>query len=39
MKKSRKYLVEMLVFVASVIVFYLIFDNWDNIKEFIGSLF
>jgi len=39
MNKSRKYIMQTAVFVASVIVFYLIFDNWDNIKEFLGSLF
>ncbi len=39
MNKSRKYIMEIAVFVASVIVFYLVFNNWDNIKEFIGNLF
>jgi hypothetical protein len=39
MKNSKKYLAEMVVFVVSIIVFSLIFHNWDRIKEFIGSLF
>jgi len=39
MKNLKKHLMEMVVLVASMIVFYLIFSNWDNIKEFIGNLF
>ena len=30
---------EMVVLGISIIVFYLIFHNWDPIKEFIGNLF
>jgi hypothetical protein len=39
MKISKKRWMETVVFVVSVIVFYLIFHNWDPIKEFIGNLF
>ena len=39
MKTSKKILAEMVVFVVSIIVFYLIFHHWDPIKEFIGNLF
>ncbi len=39
MKNSKKRLMETVVFVLSIIVFYLIFQNWDSIKEFIGNLF
>jgi hypothetical protein len=39
MKNSKKHLMEMLVLVVSIIVFYLLFHNWDRIKEFIGNLF
>jgi hypothetical protein len=30
---------EILVMIISIIVFYLIFHNWDHLKEFIGNLF
>ena len=39
MKNSKKHLTEIVAFVISIIVFYLIFHNWDRIKEFIGNLF
>jgi hypothetical protein len=39
MKNSKKRLMEILVLVVSIIVFYLLFHNWDNVKEFIGNLF
>ncbi len=39
MKKSRKNLMEMLAILVSIIVFYLLFRNWDQVKEFIGNLF
>ena len=39
MKNPKKLLVEMAALLFSVIVFYLIFHNWDQIREFIGNLF
>jgi hypothetical protein len=39
MKNSKKHVMEIVVLVVSVIVFYLIFHNWDQVKEFIGNLF
>jgi hypothetical protein len=39
MKKSKKNLMEMLAILVSIVVFYLIFHNWDQIKDFIGNLF
>jgi hypothetical protein len=39
MKNSKKHLAELVVLVVSIIVFYLIFHNWDPIKGFFVSLF
>jgi hypothetical protein len=39
MKNSKKHLTELVVLLVSIIVFFLIFRNWDNIKEFFFSLF
>ncbi len=39
MKNTKKRLAELLVFLVSIIVFFLIFRNWDNIKEFFVNLF
>jgi len=39
MKNTKKRLAELLVLLVSIIVFFLIFRNWDNIKEFFVSLF
>jgi hypothetical protein len=39
MKNSKKHLMETVVLVVSIIVFYLIFHYWDPIKEYIGNLF
>jgi hypothetical protein len=39
MKNSKKHLVELIILLISIIVFFLIFRNWDNIKEFIAGLF
>jgi hypothetical protein len=39
MKNSKKRMAEIVALVVSIIVFYLIFHNWDPIKAFIGNLF
>ena len=39
MKNSKKHLMEIVIMMVSIIVFLLIFRNWDYIKEFIVSLF
>jgi hypothetical protein len=39
MKTSKKHLMEAVTIVVSIIVFYLIFHNWDQIKDIIGNLF
>jgi uncharacterized membrane protein len=39
MKNSKKHLMEIVIMMVSIIVFFLIFRNWDNIKEFIVNLF
>ncbi len=39
MKNSKKHLAEWVVLLVSIIVFFLIFRNWDNIKVFFVNLF
>jgi hypothetical protein len=39
MKNSKKNLAEMGVLLVSIFVFFLIFRNWDAIKDFIVNLF
>jgi hypothetical protein len=39
MKNAKKHLIEMVVLVISIIVFWLVFQNWDHIKDFIVNLF
>jgi hypothetical protein len=39
MKNLKKYRMEMVSLAVSIIVFFLIFRNWDQIKEFIANLF
>ena len=39
MENLKKYRMEMVSFLVSIIVFFLIFRNWDHIKEFIANLF
>jgi hypothetical protein len=39
MKNSKKLLLDIVVLVVSIFVFYLLFQNWDQVKEFIANLF
>jgi len=39
MKNSKKHLMEIVIMMVSIVVFLLIFRNWDTIKEFIVNLF
>jgi hypothetical protein len=39
MKNSKKHRLEIVAMVVAIFVFYLLFHNWDHVKEFIANLF